>query len=135
LLVRETNYFFGASAGAVVVVVVVGAGATAGGVVVVVVLVAAVASVGAVVVVVLLLAGAAVGASEGFTSTLVVVVGAGVTSVLVQPAMPKATTAARIKGDFIVRVPSAGWLFDKRRELLRDGARLLMHCDGGSSRG
>jgi len=71
---------------------------------------------GAVVVVVLLvlLAGGAVGASAGFTSTLVAVVGAGVTSVLVQPTTPKAMTAARIKGDFIVRVPSAGWLFDLR---------------------
>jgi hypothetical protein len=67
---------------------------------------------GVVTTVVLLLAGGAVGASAGFTSTLVVDEGAGVTSVLVQPTTPKARRAARIYGDFIVRIPSAGWLFE-----------------------
>lgn len=75
------------------VVVVVEAGAVSGAVVVVLV-------------VVVLLAGGGVGASAGFTSTFVVVEGAGVTSVFVQPITPKARrAAARIYGDFIVRVP------------------------------
>jgi hypothetical protein len=90
------------------------------GLVVVVVLVAEVVSVvGVVVVVVLLLAGGAVGAAAGVTSTLVEVLGAGVTSVLVQPTTPRAMTAARIKGDFIFGVPSAGWLFDLRPQPLQ----------------
>jgi hypothetical protein len=59
---------------------------------------------GAVDVVVLLVV--VLGASAGFTSTFVVVEGAGVTSVFVQPITPKARrAAARIYGDFIVRVP------------------------------
>jgi hypothetical protein len=94
------------------------------GLVVVVVLDAEVVSVvGVVLVVVLLLAGAGVGAAGGVTSTLVVVEGAGA-SVLVQPITPKAMSAARIKGDFIFRVPSAGWLFDLRRQPLQ-GMRSL----------
>jgi hypothetical protein len=55
------------------------------------------------VVVVVLLAGAAAGASAGLIS--IFVVAGGVTSVLVQPITPMARRAARIYGDFIVRVP------------------------------
>src|SRR5260221_12161400 len=62
---------------------------------------------GVTVVVGLLLAGGAVGASAGFTSTLVEVVGAGVTSVLVEPTPAKARRGVGRDRAFIGRLPSA----------------------------
>jgi hypothetical protein len=140
LLRAETGYFLVSVVvvvalpveGAVTVDLVVSVVLVPDGVVAVVVLIAVVVSVVGVVVVVVLLA---VGAAAGVTSTLVVVEGAGVTSVLVQPITPKAMSAARIKGDFIVRVPSTGVVVRFAALAAPGDAVPLMHCNGSGSPG